>query len=74
MITVEDLQPGRIFRATHQGCAITPRSIDVRVYWVGPDRVYYHLAEIGQGYGPQVHDTHIDRFLDIINQPNRPGP
>lgn len=61
-ITVDDLVPGRAFKAHNQGTCITPQIINVTVIWVGPDTVHYRVSG-----DLTARATTIQRFLGIIN-------
>lgn len=66
----EDLAPGQVYTAANQGMNITPHAITVRVHWVAPDRVHYQTAPIrSEKFDPEIKETSIERFLEIINQP-----
>jgi hypothetical protein len=62
-ITLRDLRPGVVIQAPRQGTCITSIVRSVTVYWVGPELVHYRFASDNR-----LHNTTIERFLEIVNQ------
>lgn len=60
---ITELKPGQVFLAQNQGGNITPITRKVAVHWVGPKAVHYYLDD-----DKKIHETSIERFLEIINQ------
>lgn len=74
-VLIEDLAPGQVYTVRNQGTQLTPRSLAVRVHWVGPDRVHYQLArDLNSEFTPEIKETPIERFLEIVNQPPTAKP
>ena len=62
-LVADDLRPHEAYLVKNQGTSITPQTIRVDIDWVGPGAVHYHK----QG-DPTIHETTVDRFLEIVNQ------
>ena len=62
MITADDMKPGQEHSIGNQGKCITPQTKTFTIHWVGPNTVHYF--EKGD---PQLRDTSLDRFLEILN-------
>lgn len=56
------IEAGKTYKARGQGMNITPETIDVHVVWISDLDVHYR-----KGGDPTLHQTPIERFLDIVD-------
>jgi hypothetical protein len=71
-ITLDDLVPGATYVAWNQTVNITPHGCEVQPLTIDHSGRFIRYRIATGGGGSRLGETTIERFLEIINAPQRP--